>query len=87
MATYKKMEYLLPPVPIHLKLLLNSDIGFIGIQMLFKSLTVAGIEQGMLQFLVLFILRLRDILWVPINHVPTESRELRIVEATEMVVI
>lgn len=29
MATYKKVLYLLPSVPIHLKVLLNSDIGFI----------------------------------------------------------
>lgn len=29
MAAYKKMQYLLPSVPIHLRLLLTSDIGFI----------------------------------------------------------
>lgn len=52
----------------------------------------------MLQFLVLFILRLRDIVWVPQNlkfvwvpqnhvYLQAELRELRIGEATEMTII
>lgn len=58
MATYRKVQYLLPPVPIHLKLLLNSDIGFAEhpntVQKPYRCLHRAG-------FLVLFILRLRDV--------------------------
>lgn len=85
MATYNKVQYLLPPVSQAATQFWNRVHR--ASKCCSKSLTVIGIDQVMLRFLVLFILRLRDVFCVPQNHVPTESRELRIVEATEMAVI